>query len=439
LNVYGAGLSNFHQTGFNRSFYAQQGTIGDYLTRKRPDAETSELVQAFASVVQYGSIGEEFASERELFARGEYVVNVSCGEAHSVFVTNHRRVFCCGSNAYGSCALPESIFVVEQVTLIPELTNCNIVETKSGKHHTFFISAGYEHVYVTGRNSYGECGVLTASQIYGVEQWKSIEDKKLKLVAPGAYHTVFVTDDNCVYTSGYCSFGSLGQGHKIRPSSVPIGVNHPDLCGVMAIKAVSCGRYHSIVITEHGSAYSWGYNYGQCGLEFRYRDDVLSPVLITNLPQSERLADARCGQDFTVFRTESNKFYGCGENYKGNFQSIITEIPLSIGTVLDYNCGENYVVLVSMEGRVYVYGEKMYCGFSPNEDSSQDDDELMEISLPRTCHGSIDSELRVACGQTGSQHTFLYRVPIPHSIIPSKLLVAQQMGLLCDITLLTTN
>jgi len=237
------------------------------------------------------------------------------------------------------------------------------------------------------------------------KSWTTLKAKKLKCVAPCAYHTVFVTVDDCVYTSGYCAFGSLGQGHQSQPCPLPVKVNHPDLAnGLKRIKTAVCGQWHTIVITEDGSAYSWGYNnHGQCGLNSSSLGDVASPSLVTGIPPHEKLVDARCGSCFTVFRTESNTFYGCGSNDHGALglptvyqQSVVAHIPLSIGTVLDYSCGTNFTVFTTKEGGAYT------CGYrnSGLGDIFQLRDR--QVCLPRVVSRTESHrELSVACGQSG--------------------------------------
>jgi len=172
--------------------------------------------------------------------------------------------------------------------------------------------------------------------------------------------------------------------------------------------------------------------YGQCGLNHSSKDDVLSPTLVTGLPLGERVAYARCGLYFTVFLAESNKLYICGEN-RSTLQSMaMAEIPLSIGTVLDFSCGETYVVITTEEGPIYVNGRTNYCGKGPREDSPQG--ALIEVKLPDASH----SVFRVACGPVG-YHTLLYGVSKPRSNWSSKLFAAQQKGLLWDVTVLMDN
>jgi len=367
LNVYGIGYDQTHQTGFNRSYYKQMNSVDRQPWNLSTDSGAA-IVKSFTQVVQYGSMGQEFASEQELFEPGEHVVHVSCAENRSLFVTNHRRVFCCGENSCGCCGLSNAFSILEQVTLIPELSNCNIVETKCGTLHSFFISEGYESVFASGSNNHGECGFSNGTKlVYGVVDVGHIDGKKLKHVAPGALHTVFVTIDNCVYTSGLGTFGSLGQGHMNQQGSIPVKLNHPDLGGSKVIKSAVCGLWHSILIAEDGSAYAWGSNeYFQCGLA---QKGIVSPALVTGIPSYEKLVDARCGSCFTVFRTLSNNFYACGENDHGALglshaamQSIITQIPLSIGNVVDYNCGACFTVFTTKEGGIYTCGYRNKLG-----------------------------------------------------------------------------
>ena len=467
LNVYGAGHSQHHQTGFNRSYYTEHEENHEYLSLDSSGDDT--IIRSFAQVVQYGSIGEEFGSEKELFASGEYVAHVSSGENHSLFVTNMSRVFCCGDNSYGACAFPHDISTVEQVTLISELSNCGIVETMCGSFYSYFVSEGYESVFVAGFNTHGECGLSTGTHtIHGVARLDSVDGKKLKHVALGAYHTVFVTVDNCVYTNGYRAYGSLGQGR--RKSTDPLAVDHPDLCGLKIIKSAHCGQWHSIVIAQDGSAYSWGKNnHGQCGFNSSSPLSVPSPIVVTGIPTDEKVVDARCGANFTVFRTLSNKFFGCGENSNGALglatnliQSIVTQIPLAIGIVLNYSCGVNFTVFTTKEGRLYICGYKgfvvylfnhffhfmygtnshaLFMWFSSDERNvllqlNKESRSVVEVDVPfGSKDASHDSEIRVACAPTG-HHILLYNVNTSLSI-PNKLFVIQHKRLMCDTIIVT--
>jgi len=265
----------------------------------------------------------------------------------------------------------------------------------------------------------------------------------LKYISPGAFHTVFVTVDNCVYTSGYCAFGSLGQGTQDKASHTPLRVDHPDLCGLKAIKKVQCGQWHSIVIAEDGSAYAWGYNnHGQCGLNSASPTNVVSPTLVSGVPPDEKVVDARCGSCFTVFRTHSNNFYGCGENSHGALglpivyrQLIVTQIPLSIGPVLDFGCGVTFTMFITNQGIPHVCGSKEFVG-SDQAHLCPLENDVSEVFVPWASKDSFNSELLIGCAPTGN-HVFLYSVPKSQSSFSNKLFATQQKGLLSDTTVVT--
>jgi len=114
-------------------------------------------------------------------------------------------------------------------------------------------------------------------------------------------------------------------------------------------------------------------------------------------------------------------------------QLIVSEIPLPMGTVLDFSCGANYTVFTTKEGGIYACGGRKW-GFSSYSPQARDG-ELIEVCLPETSYDPTHSELHVACAQNG-YHTLLYSVTKPNSTMSYKLFTAQQNGRLCDVTVI---
>ena len=93
-------------------------------------------------------------------------------------------------------------------------------------------------------------------------------------VSCGAKHTAFVTckiflfnshiATNLCYTIGSNTYGQLGISDmkldlKCSPVLVESLVNYK-------VIDVSCGQFHTIVLTHDGEAFAWGSNkFGQCG------------------------------------------------------------------------------------------------------------------------------------------------------------------------------
>ncbi len=337
------------------------------LTVEEEEEERTTTTTTTTSSMIGDDVDVDVSGRNSFFMPHEYVTHVSAGECHSLFVTNFRRVFSCGSNSSGGCGLPEKFSIVKQLTLLRELSNLReIVETRCGNIHSFFIGENFDSVYATGYNTHGECGVDSQlKNIYGFKKMEHIGGSKLKIVAPGAYHTVFVTRNNCVYTSGYCAFGSLGQGSHGTLSNTPVLVDNELLQGKERVRDAESGQWHSIVILEDGRAYSWGYNHhGQCGINSTTPNNVLSPVLVTGVPHHERIVSARCGNCFTIFRTESNNFYACGENSSAALglppvyiMSNVSQISFPFSSpVLDYSCGDTFSMFTTVDGRSFTAG-----------------------------------------------------------------------------------
>lgn len=62
-------------------------------------------------------------------------------------------------------------------------------------------------MYVSGRNSEGQLGLRHSSNIYTWAKMKNLDGTadmdNVKQVAAGEYHTVVLTNDGNVYTTGY--------------------------------------------------------------------------------------------------------------------------------------------------------------------------------------------------------------------------------------------
>lgn len=82
-------------------------------------------------------------------------------------------------------------------------------------------------------------------------------------IAAGGRHSLVVTDEGVLYTFGYGTNGQLGlksTSNKVRPHLVK------DLFGQKVIQ-VAAGWNHSLVITANGDIWACGYGaHGQLGL-----------------------------------------------------------------------------------------------------------------------------------------------------------------------------
>jgi RCC1 and BTB domain-containing protein len=78
--------------------------------------------------------------------------------------------------------------------------------------------------------------------------------KKARQVSCGGFHTAVVTEDGHLYTFGGGEHGQLGHNdrvNKLKPTIVEA------LEGVF-VSQITCGWSHSVALTSNGKVYTWG-------------------------------------------------------------------------------------------------------------------------------------------------------------------------------------
>ncbi|MBI5778435.1 MAG: putative Ig domain-containing protein [Planctomycetes bacterium] len=95
-------------------------------------------------------------------------------------------------------------------------------------------------------------------------------------VAGGVYHSIVLKNDGTVWTWGYNYFGQLGDGtttNRLTPVKIP---------GLTNIIAIAGGGYHSIALKDDGTVWAWGLNdKGQLGNNST--TNSLTPVQVSGL------------------------------------------------------------------------------------------------------------------------------------------------------------
>ena len=115
------------------------------------------------------------------------------------------------------------------------------------------------------------------------------------------------------------------------------------------VKKIAVGDKHVMFLTDDG-VYAYGENFlGQLGCtEYVYYKPVKVPI--------DDVTDIACGKYFTLF-VKNGKLYGCGDNSKGQLGvntlivPIITELPFY--NVEQIACGHDHSIIVTSNG---VYG-----------------------------------------------------------------------------------
>jgi hypothetical protein len=191
----------------------------------------------------------------------------------------------------------------------------NIVAFSRGNNHSIARTRdGY--VYCWGSNVFGQLGI-GKEEYFGVLKPKLnqfLSDFQIIDICCGCDHSLALTNDGQVFEWGtyYCD-GQVGKGrnaYKYIKRHLPFKVMMSPfkfISEVIKVTAISCGRSHSLALTELGQVYSWGYP-SYCNVNAK------SPELIKINVQITKIC---CGLDFSFLLSCDGDIYAFnGKNYK---------------------------------------------------------------------------------------------------------------------------
>ena len=271
------------------------------------------------------------------------VVQVACGDAHTVALTGDGLVFSWGGGGCGQLGHPDTAQMPKDEDGCPYQPTPRLVEDLTstisfvacGKAHTVVVSAeGY--LFSWGAGACGQLGHPDTSNFPFDEDGypfhptprivASLRGIRLQAAACGDVHTLALAEDGGVYCFGGGSFGQLGLGNI---KNLPVDV---DECPFMPapklieglhhvrIVKIACGDSHSMAISDTGELYGWGAAAcGQLGIEdltHLPRDADSSPFepdpQLTQLLKGKFVTSVACGEAHTLVLTDKGALYSFG-------------------------------------------------------------------------------------------------------------------------------
>ena len=109
----------------------------------------------------------------------------------------------------------------------------------------------------------------------------SLSNMRVSQISAGESHCAAITQAGKVYLWGNGSYGRLGTGFEFQENA-PFLVD--DLSDKNIVK-VSCGAFHTFVLSRDGSIYGFGQNkYGKLGLNVRQENTVFRSTHVKIVP-----------------------------------------------------------------------------------------------------------------------------------------------------------
>ncbi|XP_066514718.1 RCC1-like G exchanging factor-like protein [Hoplias malabaricus] len=287
------------------------------------------------------------------------ILQVSCGRAHSLVLTDSEGVFSMGNNAYGQCGrkiVEDEVYSGSHLIHKIEGFDSRVIQVACGQDHSLFLTergsvyacgwgadgqTGLGHhdkaalpvpvrgdltgVRIQQVSTYGDCSLAVSSdgQLFGwgnseylqlasVTETTQINSPRLlplkrvgkvKQAACGGTQVAVLNEEGEVFVWGY---GILGKGPNLSESEIPEKIP-PTLFGrsefnpTVKISYIRCGLTNFAAITDHGQLFVWGKNLRGC-LGIGKKDDQYFPWRVT-VPG--HVVDVACGVDHMVALVKS--------------------------------------------------------------------------------------------------------------------------------------
>ncbi|XP_067840547.1 probable E3 ubiquitin-protein ligase HERC4 [Heptranchias perlo] len=221
---------------------------------------------------------------------GMCVIQVACGNDHSLALCKDGQLFAWGQNTHGQLGLGAEKRSPSSPQCVKTLAGIPLAQVAAGGAHSFALSVSGA-VFGWGRNNHGQLGLKDTTDRQHPSHVKLLECKKIVYISCGGQHTAVLTKDGLVLTFGAGRHGQLGH-HTKRDEIKPRLVG--ELFG-SKVSQIACGSYHTLVlVAPAGKIYSFGRGEnGQLGNGRTSDQLVPRPVTFSmDIPDAARLVPA---------------------------------------------------------------------------------------------------------------------------------------------------
>ena len=334
-----------------------------------------------------GSIASKAFLSSSLFQTAGYCLNktnfwgdINFDQREEV---KNAMIYSWGFNIYGQLGLGH-----ENQQISPaSLNSCEGIIPKrmaSSKYGTAIIDQD-GNLYTWGRSKDGLQGHKFSTTSHNEKVPKQVEKvygMKFVDVSVGIHHMGAITENGDIYTWGDVthnkqghSYESYSQKRSLRDSS-PLGskknyVEEPTLQNIDQMnkendkaKQIICRNNYTVVLSEKGKLYSFGYSKRGALAQDNLKDDCLPPTQIKAL-ENHKIVKIKGGSEFLLALTDENKLFSWGYNnygQLGNNAELFDNEPkriLSLArfSIVNIAAGENFSAAVDKQGKVWTWGQ----------------------------------------------------------------------------------
>ncbi|XP_077167179.1 RCC1-like G exchanging factor-like protein [Paroedura picta] len=249
--------------------------------------------------------GEVYSESHQIHRlRGfkDQVVQVACGQDHSLFRTEKGDVYSCGWGGDGQTGLGHYNSVCVPTKLGGDIAGVPIVQVTTYGDCCFAVSAEGE-LFGWGNSEYLQLSSITEKPQVNVPRHLPFKVGKVKEAACGGTVNALLNEEGHVFVWGY---GILGKGPKLMETAIPEMIppslfGFSDLSPDIRVNRIRCGLNQFAAITNRGELFIWGKNTRGC-LGIGRMEDQYFPWRVT---VAGEVVDVACGVDHMVTLAKS--------------------------------------------------------------------------------------------------------------------------------------
>nr|XP_027206232.1 serine/threonine-protein kinase Nek8-like [Dermatophagoides pteronyssinus] len=182
-------------------------------------------------------------------------------------------------------------------------------------------------------------------------------------------HFLALSNDNKVYSWGDGQNGELGQGHDIISLK---NAKQIKLLNSYSIQKIGCGQGFSVFVDRNGLVLTCGNYRSQC-LGSDDQTNRFRPTIVNELLQIN-IVDVDCSDDHVVVVSTDGHVYGWGSNQNGKLginsekQTVIfptcIRLDCRVKTVV---CGKNATAFIDQYGSIWLCGDNQFNQLALND------------------------------------------------------------------------
>jgi len=228
---------------------------------------------------------------------------------------------------------------VQIVALKESVRGNDFIATYSGPNHSAGITAAGQ-VFTWGANDMRQLGYPGAEEgILGIDMdprpVSEMQGSVVVAASCGKHHTVVITEDGQVFAWGAFGNGQLGIGEVSRdkfPFGYVDGPTKVHALDTAAPRSVACGFFHTVIVDGLGDIWTCGTgDHGVHGHEHHFDQPV--PLILQSI-HGHDFRQVSCGSSHTIALTAQGHIYVWGMNEQGQLglgDNINRRVPVLNG------------------------------------------------------------------------------------------------------------